>query len=334
MLNDEILFLLRNNNNVIIPEVGAIMVKAGTNSLTFNEFLKYNDGVLAEHLCKTKGMEKADASKEIKKYANHIIKALASEKKCDLGAIGVLLIDLNGKIELQPGTTVETTSSKKENNSIKEAINETPKEEAPYKPPVTNPLHEENSSNASKTATLKQTSMSTPANHSKSNDTNTFQHDEFSRYEKSRKGRVALIIAAIVILLGSAGYFVFLKNPEILAFFHKTENSADTNVVSVPKTVLIPKTDSVALTDNIAPSFSDTKNKYHIIAGAFVVDKNAKAFMQDLKNKGYDSKVVLKRNEYSFISIFSSPTFKEANDKFKTLGNTGMPVWIMKYQER
>jgi hypothetical protein len=333
MLHDEILFLLRNNKNVIIPEVGAIMIKAGTGSLTFNEFLKYNDGILAEHLCSAKGIDKAEASKEIKKFSNDIIKSLASEKKYDLGPIGYLQIDANGKIELQSNLAIDAGLTNNENNSIKEAINETPKEKPPYKAPKTKSLHEENNSKASNTATLKHSSMSHTTNHSKSTDSNSFQHDEFSRYEKSRKGKVVMIIVAIVILLGSAAYFVFLKNPEILSFLHKSANSADTSVVSVPATVSTPKTESLPAVDNTTP-LSDAKNKYHIIAGAFVVDKNANAFMQDLKSKGYDSKVVLKRNEYSFISIFSYPTFKEANDKFKTLGNTGMPIWIMKYQER
>ncbi|NJM14971.1 MAG: hypothetical protein HC896_05945 [Bacteroidales bacterium] len=47
--------LLNSNKRVIIPDFGAFIVKQGTPvTYVFNEFLKYNDGLLIDHVAKKK----------------------------------------------------------------------------------------------------------------------------------------------------------------------------------------------------------------------------------------------------------------------------------------
>jgi len=324
-MQNEILELLKNNSSVIIPEIGAIMIKPGTGSLIFNEFLKFNDGLLTDHLIKTRNIEKVEASKEIKNFTTHIIKSLAKDKLCDLMPLGVLYIDENDKILIKSTLSFDIGTDNIETSVNKSVINETEKIEAPYNPPTSNLL--ENSNNVVNPKITKENKAMFENVPKSQNEDKSFNDDYYPPKERSVKK--VLVISFLLIILVAAGiYFAFLKEPN---FFSRNEDIPDEMPV-VKKEVSAPSSmvtepevqSSVASIDN-------SKNKFHIIAGAFVVEKNAAAFMETLEQKGFEPKIVLKRNQYSFISVYSCPTFKEANYKFKSFEGTGMPVWIMRY---
>jgi hypothetical protein len=151
---------------------------------------------------------------------------------------------------------------------------------------------------------------------------------DYQYYEKRPTGKIILIVLALLAIAGVT-YFVFIKNPNLFSKEETVSAAPDTSdaVKAQPVPDLLPESEpEVVSTPKPAAG-----NKYHIIAGAFIVEKNADAFMQELQKKGYSPQVILKRNQYNFISIFSFPTFKEANSKYKSLENSGMPIWIMKY---
>lgn len=160
---------------------------------------------------------------------------------------------------------------------------------------------------------------------SKSAGSNSLNDDDYQYYERKPIWKILFIILGIV-ALGAAVYFIFIKEPHIPE--EEIVVSHDTTMVAKPQPV--PEPEPVA--PPVFESNSAAGNKYHIIAGAFIIEKNATAYMDDLQKKGYSPQIILKKNEYNFISLYSYPTFKEANAKYKELENQGFPIWIMKYK--
>lgn len=159
------------------------------------------------------------------------------------------------------------------------------------------------------------------------NDNNNFQSDYYAYTPKKPILKIVLFSLLALALLSGGAYYMYTKHPHLLS-----KNKSGIVTSHNQKKVEPVKTAEPAPTvvnSEIQPN-TNGNYKYHIIAGAFVVEKNAASFMEDLQKKGYDPQIVLKRNEYSFISIYSCATLKEANTKYKNLEGSGMPLWIMK----
>lgn len=70
---------------------------------------------------------------------------------------------------------------------------------------------------------------------------------------------------------------------------------------------------------------------YHLIAGSFQYENNAKNLFKDLKLKGYDAKYLGKIDDYYKVSFESFQDKDEANKKRKKLINKGISTWIQNY---
>ena len=69
--------LLEKNNRVIIPELGAFIIRQNDpKELVFNDLLAIDDGLLAEHVIQSENISKKEAQDRIRQYANQIKKAL------------------------------------------------------------------------------------------------------------------------------------------------------------------------------------------------------------------------------------------------------------------
>lgn len=153
---------------------------------------------------------------------------------------------------------------------------------------------------------------------------------EFDYYspERSPWKRIVIIIILVLVVLSVVGYLIFSKGHYF--WDREVKPVAISAPATTPKdTTTIqpePETFNTDVSTNTASG-----NKYHIIAGAFIVEKNANNFVEELQKKGYQPQIVLERNNYRFVGIFSYPTFKEANEKYKSLQSDGIPIWIMKY---
>lgn len=128
--------LLNTNNRVIIPDFGAFIVKHGAKRLViFNEFLKYNDGLLIDFVAEKEGIPKDDASKKVTEFVTEMSGKLKTEKQYMLGDFGKLeMNNLNKIIFHQEGSVKE--AAKTEEKTGKEPVQENkepPKSETPGK---------------------------------------------------------------------------------------------------------------------------------------------------------------------------------------------------------
>lgn len=162
---------------------------------------------------------------------------------------------------------------------------------------------------------------------SKNENQTSFNDDDYQYYNRRPVWKIILISLGVLVV-AAAVYYFFLQNPK----------SPQDEIIDTVDTTLATKPNPVVITETVTPDTQTLEttpasgNRFHIIAGAFVIEKNANAYMEELQKKGYSPRIILKKNEYSFISLFSYPTFKEANAKYKELENQGFPIWIMKYR--
>ncbi len=119
--------LLDANNRVIIPDFGAFIVKQlHPRTIVFNEFLRYNDGLLVDLLAGEEKMDKETARQKITDYVDNLNDKLNKGEKYTITSLGTLVKEATGKITFiepsgkQPEQVKEqkTVKSEKETKDI------------------------------------------------------------------------------------------------------------------------------------------------------------------------------------------------------------------------
>ncbi|MDA3868174.1 MAG: SPOR domain-containing protein [Salinivirgaceae bacterium] len=107
MINKYIAELLKTNTRVIIPDFGAFMVKSTPGSeekqISFNDFLKYNDGLLVNFVAKKEGVIKDEAQKKVKAFVDNIMTELKANKPFKVDELGYLYKDPRGSVRFKAG---------------------------------------------------------------------------------------------------------------------------------------------------------------------------------------------------------------------------------------
>lgn len=107
-MDKHIVSLLQEKNRVIIPELGAFIVKQSTpKTFVFNEFLKYNDGLLVEHVMKQENISKEEATRKIDDYVIDVNSKLNIGEPHTIENLGTLRKDRGGKVQFQPDEPVQ-----------------------------------------------------------------------------------------------------------------------------------------------------------------------------------------------------------------------------------
>ena len=114
-MEKHILNLLNTNLRVIIPDFGAFIIRQKEPLvLVFNEFLRYNDGLLIDYIAKIENIDKDMAKHQVTEYTENLIKGLEAGKEVRLEGIGTLHKAGADKIEfVQVGKEMPKKSTKK-----------------------------------------------------------------------------------------------------------------------------------------------------------------------------------------------------------------------------
>ena len=108
MLSKYIKSLIDIHSRVIVPDLGAFMLKGDSSkTIYFNEFLRFNDGLLVDYISDQEQIEKIEAAKKVKSFVDNINKSLSGNKSVELEGLGALYLDINEKIQLK--TSEENT---------------------------------------------------------------------------------------------------------------------------------------------------------------------------------------------------------------------------------
>jgi nucleoid DNA-binding protein len=82
MLSNYLKALIESNNRIIIPDFGAFMIQDSPEGkqISFNDFLKFNDGLLVNQIIKTDKVSKIQATDQIKEFITEVEKSFAQNK--------------------------------------------------------------------------------------------------------------------------------------------------------------------------------------------------------------------------------------------------------------
>jgi nucleoid DNA-binding protein len=92
--------LLELNNRVIIPDLGAFIVRQqDPKELVFNDLLAFDDGMLCDRLIQDENISKTEAQNRIRQFVEKARKALEKGEVYNLENLGTLKMDSSSRIE-------------------------------------------------------------------------------------------------------------------------------------------------------------------------------------------------------------------------------------------
>ncbi len=110
--------LLNTNARVIIPDFGAFIIKQKNPRLVvFNEFLRYNDGLLIDYISASEKIEKSSAKAKVNRFVEEINQALDKGEEFKIEGLGVLARDDTGKLTFFEKSTASSGSKQKTRKS-------------------------------------------------------------------------------------------------------------------------------------------------------------------------------------------------------------------------
>lgn len=109
MKHEYLIELLKQNKTVILPNIGAFSnTDNAKQPFLFNEFLKFNDGMVAKHISSKEGISMDAAGENVEKFTNELKEILAAGKEVVIPGIGTLH-KKDGKTILSHGTVSGVT---------------------------------------------------------------------------------------------------------------------------------------------------------------------------------------------------------------------------------
>ncbi len=361
--------LMENNSRVIIPDFGAFMIQSGADgkTITFNDFLKFNDGLLVNQIIKNEKITKNDATEKVKLFVKEIEQVFAQHKSYKIEGVGELKRDTHGNIVFSaegfaPEAPADKADSKPEPKEepvkptdSKPIIELDSKEDATDKPadkptdkPEGKPAEETKEEPASKPARPIPSKPKTPAPKpvppskpaapktppppppvDKKEPKDTEVPAEPGKHMRKNDKRILLIFAAIIVL-GGIGSFVVVK---ILA--NKVKKAAQEIVIPEPVIVPVdttPEVDSTLMEEPKIveePAIDPNARKYYIVAGSFKVATNAANYNQKLINEGYPSEIVDRTNGFHTVTYKTFYSMEEALAEWRNMRSVNAETWIL-----
>jgi len=98
-MEEYIIKLLNENLRIIIPGFGAFIVRQKEPKvIVFNEFIRYDDGLLIDYLSRQEGIDKDVALQQVAAFSEEAVKLLDEKKSLVIKGLGTLTRDSSGKV--------------------------------------------------------------------------------------------------------------------------------------------------------------------------------------------------------------------------------------------
>lgn len=359
--------LVSGNNRVIVPDFGAFMVQDTTEGkvISFNDFLKFNDGLLVNHIIKSEKVNKSQALDLIKEFVKEVELQFSQGKSYPIENLGELVKDAQGNIKFAPVGSSKPADKKEESPIIilDEKKAEDPIKEEPVKPVVTEApkLHTEKPTvvEAPKTEAPKPQPKPAPAPTEKPQPapaqtakptaaptkTATPQAKPVTVIKTKKKSsalnKILVVLACLIIV--AAGVWTILTYHLINRFMPAKEaKMVITDTVEMPALDTTPTIDTTAIAEaqpqtaeEPAPKVVEEESTQsgaahcYIITGSFKVMENAEKYSNKLKQKGFEPEVITRDNGFNAVSIKAFATKKEAIAEWQQLKEEYPGAWIL-----
>lgn len=321
--------LLINNKRVIVPDFGGFVVKrsAAGDVVSFNSFLKFNDGLLVDLIEKDLGV---DADKAIKMMQDELVvldSALEANGSCKLDDLGYLVKDKKGSVRFMvelPSTALspqEVAEKQMEEEKKKPVSFE---EELPVtkEADLLHDLLEEKE--------IKPVIDETP-------DESDYP-EYFSPEEEKGMTLWHWVFAGIVLIfvvfwiIGGKGVFLDKQEQVVSQKADVVIEEVEVPIVEEAKYFLQPLETvelhgiTVSADKDIAPLGEE---RYNIIVASFSVYDNAIVHTKLLNGKGFVSSVFDRYNGFYAVSIGSCPSVEKALEVCGENLKKTPEVWIL-----
>lgn len=350
MLSNYLKALIESNNRIIIPDFGAFMIQDSPEGkqISFNDFLKFNDGLLVNQIIKTDKVSKTQATDQIKEFIAEVEKSFGQNKPYEISGLGLLSKDNHGnikfekKVEQKSATKPAPVASKptiildEEAEKHEELKKEVPTEakliEKEETKTTTTPVSEKKPdipvSVPPKIEEKKQENTGKPVS-TFINETNTNVKltdkrpmTSSTQNQNNTSRNVIIIIVAALIIAG--GTYAFLK------YGMGKKEAAVVEIIPVPEPVvdtLGMETEEPIVVEE--PSVDENVKKFYLIAGSFKVPSNAERFNKKLIGEGIESDVIVRKNGFHCVSLKTFYTWDEVVAEWRKMKDTNPGVWIL-----
>lgn len=373
MINKYIAELLKTNTRVIVPDFGAFMVKTTAGSddkqISFNDFLKYNDGLLVNFITKTESISKEDAQKKIKTYVDAINKELKVNQPYKVDGLGYLYKDPRGSVRFKAGEDKPEAVEKPKSEPAKSAVtlDEKPKVADPVK--VENPVVKKADELGKPTTQVQGATLNDKLSQSKPSTTDAKPQVKTGTPETKKvaggsvppkqttpkaakptasggnKSGGIIITAAIVVVLGAAAIIGYLNLDTVKGWFGMNDKPAvmvDSAAIKANQHRLDSLKRVQFVKDSIEQVKQDSINKaeelkaknqkkYYLVAGSFKTKKYAEKFVEGLRADGYNAEIFMERRGFYRVSYNGYVDRQEAFNEYRKMKEKNIEVWVLRY---
>ncbi len=289
--------LLYRYECVILPGFGAFLtrrqpatIQENTNSfyppqkqLSFNSQLKNNDGLLANYIASAENISYTDAVAKIQRYVLSLHEKIAQGKRIELDRIGAFFTSVENTLQFEPLQEV---------NYLTEAFG--------------------------------LSSFVSPAIHREVEITREIYKEEVEAIEEKvpliftpekRKERPYLqYAAAAAIVIGISGFFGLKKiSDNTISYNHQEWQQANQEIENTIQEATFEISNPLPainlnlireeeITNNSSAEAETISGKYHVVAGAFRIASNANKKVQQLKDQGFNARLIGK-NKYGLHQV-------------------------------
>ncbi len=358
MLTNHLKILLNKQNRVIVPELGAFLLKGeDRQTIYFNEFLRFNDGLLLDYVAEQEHIEIMDAAHMIKNFADEINRKLQADRSVEIDGIGKLYLDSNDKIQINNlhsiDQKIDQHSEEKQINNKNIVLSHSILSDSQNN----NKLSNENGEDKQKILYFKE--IKKTSKNKKSDNTSQFTSVLLTRNVISIASVVVIVLVLAYLLIAHQIRPKYIVSNESIGkdtIFEKLLISKNKN--SSSKQTAKGKQDSVNQSDseisslkskppvesglsksvlskpepvNQSPRNSTVikSKKYFIVAGCFSDELNANHLIEKLKAQGYFSEKFATINNLYYVSYASYDTKDSASKVVRDLSIKGQSAWIM-----
>lgn len=333
--------LLIDNECVIVPKMGGFLsyrsplvnnsfqysFKPSQTKFSFNELLKYNDGLLANHIVQHENLTYNEALLEIEKFVDEFHQELDSGKKFIIEQVGALYKDAQLNVQIEPFENLNYLNDNKGISGI------TPQ----------SGLQEEFSRGEKIQPETPVSSISLKWNKQK-----------FILYSKNRIIIIALLLTGSILAYYLYSYF---SPPSHLnsAMLHsntqrKSDQSFDSNESKSKSVILVPHSDVIPVMvdkgiantvkvketkkvntsiETVESAKNKTVFKYFIVAGSFKSFDNANRKLDELKLHGFNNAQLFSDSRHLQLVCFDRFTsLEEAQKKIISIRMHYKEAWI------
>jgi len=277
--------LLANNNRIIIPGLGALIVKNDpSKTIYFNEFLKFNDGLLVNFVAEKEKIDVPASTQKVNEFAEELTKILNSGKSVKIGEAGSLTKDSSGKIIFENDGQSNDAENARFQPGAKEPENNADSFTSTIEPPVSKPL--ERPVEKPKPAEEFKTNIAPPKVDTKTSQSSKYEPKPVQRSKdiqskaikpqkkekpvktsgpKNYKGITISAIIIIPIIALCIWIFAFNGQKTLVTMKHKVQNLLMAKISKPkPETVALVKSDSTKTSSIKTPppvAIKDTKQQ-------------------------------------------------------------------------